>query len=367
GWGMLNVKAAADLLQEYKNSPGTRRVVEDRLTTTTTSRSYAFTWDGVSSIRATLCWIDPAGAATTSTDLRNANLVNNLNLTVTVTGPTGTVYQPWTMPFVGNWTNAMLSSAATTGVNNTDNVEQVFIASPGTAGLYSVTVNYSGTLTNSLQHYSLILSGGVSAASVAAPTASAVSPNSASSGTHTLTITGNGFLHGANVKLTKAGQSDVPCGGQEIVSDGAKVRLTTTGMVPGQWNVVITNPDGQSTTLANAFTVVSGLFSEDVETGATGWTSNATSPYTTNSWATSTAKSRQREGDSSDGIGELCRKSKLHGQRARSVWRCAQRAACSYVERQRGRQHQCCRYLLALECGWAFHYYCYFRHPQRHR
>lgn len=290
GWGMLNVKAAADLLQEYKNSSGTRRVVEDRLTSTTTSRSYAFMWDGVSPIRATLCWIDPAGTATTSTDLRTPSLVNNLNLTVA--GPTGTVYQPWTMPFVGNWTNAMLSSAATTGVNNTDNVEQVFIASPGTAGLYSVTVNYSGTLTNSLQNYSLILSGGVSAASVAAPTASAVSPNSASSGTHTLTITGNGFLHGANVKLTKAGQSDVPCGGQEIVSDGAKVRLTTTGMVPGQWNVVITNPDGQSTTLANAFTIVSGLFSEDVETGATGWTSNATSPYTTNSWVTSTAKSR---------------------------------------------------------------------------
>jgi hypothetical protein len=289
GWGMLNVKAAADLLQEYKNSPGTRRVVEDRLTTTTTSRSYVISWDGVSPIRATLCWIDPAGTSTTTGDSRTTRLVNNLNLTVT--GPTGTVYQPWVMPFVGNWTNATLSSAAMTGVNNTDNVEQVRIASPGNSGLYTITINYSGTLTNSLQNYSLILSGGVSTASVAAPTASAVSPNSASSGTQTLTITGNGFLHGANVKLTKTGQSDVPCSGQEIVSGSAKVRVTTTGMASGLWNVVITNPDGQSTTLSNAFTVVSGLFSEDFESGATGWTSNATSPYTANTWLTSTAKS----------------------------------------------------------------------------
>lgn len=289
GWGMLNVKAAADLLQDYKNSPGTRRVIEDRITTTTTSRGYVLTWDGVSPIRATLCWIDPAGTATTSTDLRTARLVNNLNLTVT--GPSGTVYQPWVMPFVGNWTNATLSTAATTGVNSTDNVEQVLINSPGTAGLYTVTVNYSGTLTNSLQNFSLILSGGVSTASVAAPTSSAISPNSASTGTQTLTLTGNGFLHGANVKLTKSGQSDVPCTGQEIVSDSAKVRLNTAGMAAGTWNVVLSNPDGQSTTLANAFTVVSGLFSEDVESGATGWTSNATSPYTANTWVTSTAKS----------------------------------------------------------------------------
>lgn len=291
GWGMLNVKAAADLLQEYKNSPGTRRVVEDRLTTTTTSRGYVIMWDGVSPIRATLCWVDPAGTSTTSADSRTARLVNNLNLTVT--GPTGTVYQPWVMPFVGNWTNATLSSAATTGVNNTDNVEQVFIPSPGAAGLYTVTVNSSGTLTNSLQNFSLLLSGGVSTASLAAPSASAVSPNSASSGAQTLTITGNGFLHGANVKLTKTGQTDVPCTGQEIVSDSAKVRLTTTGMATGQWNVVITNPDGQSTTLANAFTIVGGLFSENFESGAVGWTHSAATPtYTIDTWnVSSTSKS----------------------------------------------------------------------------
>lgn len=291
GWGLINVKAAADVLQEYKNNPGTRRVIEDRLTTTTTSRGYVITWDGVSPIRATLCWIDPAGTATTTTDLRTARLVNNLNLTVT--GPTGTVYQPWIMPFVGNWTNAALNSPAITGVNSTDNVERVDIASPSAPGLYTVTVNYSGTLTNSLQNFSLILSGGAATATAAAPTSSTISPNSTSGGTQTLTLTGGGFLHGANVKLTKSGQADVPCSGQEIVSDSAKVRANTSGMASGTWNVVLTNPDGQSTTLANAFTVISGLFSENFESGAPGWTHSAATPtYTLDTWnLASTTKS----------------------------------------------------------------------------
>lgn len=268
GWGLVNVKAAADLVQNYQSSPGTRRVIEDSVSTTTTSRTYSFTWDGSSPIRATLCWTDPAGTATTTSDLRTARLVNNLDLTIT--GPTGTVYQPWVMPFVGDWTNAALSAAATTGVNNTDNVEQVYVSSPTNAGQYAVTVKYSGTLTNSLQNFSLVLSGGVSNAAAAAPTVATMSPDSGTSGTQTLTLTGSGFLLGANVKLTQSGQPDVPCTGQEIKSDSAIVRVDITGMAPGSWNAVLTNPDGQSDTLVSAFTIASALLSEDFESGATG-------------------------------------------------------------------------------------------------
>jgi len=49
--GLINVKAAADLVQAYRNSPGTRRVIEYQITTTVTARSYSFTWDGSSPIR----------------------------------------------------------------------------------------------------------------------------------------------------------------------------------------------------------------------------------------------------------------------------------------------------------------------------
>ena len=290
GWGLVNVKAAADLLQAYKNNPGTRRVIEDQISTTKTTCTYTFTWDGSSPIRATLSWTDPAGTATTSTDLRTARLVNNLDLAVT--GPTGTVYRPWIMPFVGDWTNATFATPATTGINNTDNVERVDIAAPGNAGLYTVTVSYQGTLTNSLQNFSLILNGSANA-TAPAPTAGTISPNSVqqgASGLQSLTIAGANFLLGGTVKLTKTGQSDVATSNLEIRPGSITARLNPSSMAAGLWNVVMTNPDGQSVTLANAYTVVGSLWTETFETGAAGWTHSAETPtYTTDTWALSTS------------------------------------------------------------------------------
>lgn len=286
GWGLVNVKAGADLLQAYKSSPQSRSVIEDKVTTTVTSRSYTFTWDGVSPIRATLCWTDPAGTATTTGDLRTARLVNDLDLRIN--GPTGTVYQPWVMPFVGNWTDAKLSAAATTGANHTDNTEQVGIASPTTPGLYTAIVTFTGTLTNSTQNFSLIISGGATTGIAPTPTSSALTPASSTSGMMALTMTGSGYLLGANLKLTKTGQSDVLATGQEIIGDTAKFRVNVDGLVAGLWNVVLTNPDGQTTTLPNCFTVNSSLWSENLESGAAGWTHSALSG--SDKWAlTSTA------------------------------------------------------------------------------
>ncbi|MEO6753646.1 MAG: S8 family serine peptidase [Chthoniobacteraceae bacterium] len=290
GWGLINVKAAADLAQAYRNSPGTRRVIEDQITFTTITRSYSFTWDGSSPIRATLCWTDPAGALQSASDSRTAALVNNLDLKIN--GPTGTLHQPYVMPFVGTWTPANLSAPATTGVNNTDNVEQVYVAAPIAAGVYTAVITYSGTLTNGAQNFSLILSGGVASTSAPAPSSSAVSPNVGTSDTMILTLTGAGLMTGANVKLTKSGQADVLASGQEILGDSAKFRINVNGMAPGLWNVVLTNPDGQSATLANAFTIVGPIWQEDFESGAAGWTHSPTSPYTTDNWALSTAKYR---------------------------------------------------------------------------
>ena len=62
------------------------------------------------------------------------------------------------MPFVGDWSQAAMNLPATTGVNHTDNVEQVFFT-PTQAGTYTVIVDYNGSLTNNAQDYSLILSG----------------------------------------------------------------------------------------------------------------------------------------------------------------------------------------------------------------
>ncbi len=289
GWGLVNVKAAADALTTYHANPGNGRVIESRLTSATLTRTHSFTWDGVSPIRATLVWTDPAGTSTTTGDSRTARLVNNLDLKITAPG--GANVSPYVMPYVGNWTPAMLSAAAITGKNNTDNVEQVFLASPGVAGAYSAVVSVDGTLTNGVQNYSLILTGGVDVAAAPAPTTTAVSPTSGISGTITFNIAGANLLLGATVKLTKSGQPDIVATGIETLGDNVKWRAAITGRASGAWNVVVTNPDGQTATLANAFTIIGALWQDDLESGASGWT-HGNSQGSIDNWALVTTKSR---------------------------------------------------------------------------
>lgn len=289
GWGLVDVRAAADVINAYKASPGTRALVEDRITTAATTRSYTFTWDGSSPIRATLCWIDPAGTATTSSDSRTARLVNDLDLTIV--DPTGAIHRPYVMPYVGDWTDAKLSAAAATGRNSVDNVEQVRIASPPASGVYTAVVTCSGTVTSGAQTFSLALSGGASTASAAAPTLDAITPDSGSSGTAVLTLTGGNFALGATVSLTREGSDTVAASGVEVAGDTIKCRVALDGMEPGRWNVVVTNPDGQRATLADAFAVTAALWSDDFESGAAGWAHSASVGSTTN-WALGTTESR---------------------------------------------------------------------------
>ncbi len=287
GWGLVNVKAAADLLTAYHASSGSSRIIEGRVTSTTVTRTHTFTWDGVSPIRATLAWTDPAATAITSHDSRTARLVNDLDLKITAPG--GANFLPYVMPYVGDWTTATISAAAVTGANHTDNVEQVLIAAPPAPGVYQAVVSFTGTLTNSAQNYSLVISGAADAGA-AAPSASAVSPASATTGTVVLSVTGANILLGATVKLTKSGQPDITASGIEALGDTVKFRADITGRATGQWNVVVTNPDGQAATLANAFTIVGALWQEDLESGAAGWT-HGNSQGTTDNWALVTTQS----------------------------------------------------------------------------
>ena len=92
----------------------------------------------------------------------------------------------------------------------------------------------------------------------AVPTVSSITPN-AGQNTGLVAITdlaGADFEPGAGAKLTKAGQSDVAAVGVTVVSP---TRITCSfdlnGKASGQWNVVVTNPNGQSGTLTSGFTV----------------------------------------------------------------------------------------------------------------
>jgi len=157
GWGLINVAKAAALVADHKSSPSKGRLNQAQVTSAIPSNVYTFDWDGVSPIRATLCWTDPAGAVTSTHDLRNSRLVNDLDLKLVA--PDGTEFFPFVMPFVGTWTTASMDLDAINGVNHTDNIEQVLVNSPGQAGSWDAVVTYTGNLNGSSQNYGLLISG----------------------------------------------------------------------------------------------------------------------------------------------------------------------------------------------------------------
>lgn len=70
-------------------------------------------------------------------------------------------------------------------------------------------------------------------------------------------IYGGGFMPGMTARLTRAGEPDI-VGAPVAVSPGGAVAATSfdlTGRPTGPWDVVITNPDGASKTLAGGFTI----------------------------------------------------------------------------------------------------------------
>jgi hypothetical protein len=199
GWGLMNAKAAADLLMAHKNSLASPKLIEGTITNAAKTATYTFTWDGVSPIRATLCWTEPAGAAQTNADSRTPNLLHNLD--ARITAPNGTtIHQPYVMPFVGTWSTASMSAPATRGKNNVDNVEQVFIASPSQAGTYTITVSLDGSLTTTNQIYSLIITGGSSVSATPPVITSASSATGAvnSSFTYQITATNSPISYAAS-------------------------------------------------------------------------------------------------------------------------------------------------------------------------
>lgn len=94
-------------------------------------------------------------------------------------------------------------------------------------------------------------------ADIAAPTISSISPiNWYNNSAVTITLAGTGFVSGATVNLTKSGQANITA---TSVSFSSATQIAPifpiTGKPAGLWNIVVTNPDGQSATYSNGFEI----------------------------------------------------------------------------------------------------------------
>jgi hypothetical protein len=157
GWGVMNAKAAAEVLQ---NKEYTTLINEESLTE---GETYSFTVfaNGSESLVASLSWTDPEGEYINRGEMNSTTpaLMNDLDIRITKAGG---VYYPWRL------NPARATDAATRGDNSVDPYERVEVENA--SGEYTITISHKGSLTNGFQDFSLIVSGAqVSQCSIETP------------------------------------------------------------------------------------------------------------------------------------------------------------------------------------------------------
>jgi len=150
GWGLLNVDKAALVIK--KSTIDNNTIIESNLL-----QNQTYTLNVVAAgnepLKVTLCWTDPAKNPLTSNKLNNrsARLVNNLDLEIDYNS---NIYYPWKLD-PDNPSNPATNNSK----NNVDNVEVVEIPNPIAGATYTIKVTHTGTLQNSNQNFSLIVTG----------------------------------------------------------------------------------------------------------------------------------------------------------------------------------------------------------------
>jgi len=162
GYGLFNAASAvAQVERDQQHGRGTH--IKEFQIGVSNSVAWEIDVDSVP-LKVTATWSDPAGPATNVVvvDPTTPMLVNNLDLRVERVGATN-VYYPWILnPDLTNKSETARAAAATTGVDNRNNVEQVSITNP-TSGRYRIVVKHSGGLPGgpapSAQWVSVLTSG----------------------------------------------------------------------------------------------------------------------------------------------------------------------------------------------------------------
>ncbi|HSF55412.1 MAG TPA: S8 family serine peptidase [Algoriphagus sp.] len=151
GWGLLDAKASAELIL---NEDGSSRLIRELILDQGASFEYQIVSDGITPIKATIAWTDPAGTpAATSVDPGKLLLVNDLDLRIF--DEDGVEYFPWTLdPAVGAGARGLQN-----GDNFRDNVEQILITSLKPKK-YTLRVTHKNELTFGMQPFSLVFTSG---------------------------------------------------------------------------------------------------------------------------------------------------------------------------------------------------------------
>ena len=137
GWGLLNARKAALLVQSNYASGSLAHIKEVRLTGGDYIE-FPIVSAGAQPLIVTAQWNDPAGTPpAVLLDPTNRMLINDLDLRIFA--PNGGTNFPWALDPVTR------TNAATTDDNTRDNVEQVVVSNPVTNAIYTVRLTHKGT------------------------------------------------------------------------------------------------------------------------------------------------------------------------------------------------------------------------------
>ena len=95
-----------------------------------------------------------------------------------------------------------------------------------------------------------------------APAITGISPNTGMQGTVVsgINLAGRGFQNNARINLTRSGYANITANAVVVVYPAQiTCSFDLTGAATGSWNIDVTNPDYQSGSLANGFTVTSAV------------------------------------------------------------------------------------------------------------
>lgn len=236
GWGLINSKKAAETITA---NPASTIISE---LTLSQGETYQVTVqaDGVNPLLASISWTDPAGNINNGTNSSTPALINDLDIRLS----NGSTFMPWRLTSVN--TNG-------TGDNTVDPFERVDVV--GASGQYTLTVTHKGSLSSGSQDYSLIITGGVIAAST--PVISYAS--TAGNATEDTDCAFTDYNVDLNIGVGASANADVnfTINGSSTATSGVDFDLLTSS---------VTFPAGSTATQTMTFRVYHDAFVESDET-----------------------------------------------------------------------------------------------------
>lgn len=151
GWGLLNVKKAAETITgDNQTDPNDKTAIVKELTLNQ-GGTYTISVDASTTepLKASITWTDiPGNPANNQLNSSTPVLVNDLDIRITQNSNT---FLPWKLSFFDP------VGPAIQGDNTVDNVERVDVENA--TGTYTITVTHKGSLQTGSQDYSLVITG----------------------------------------------------------------------------------------------------------------------------------------------------------------------------------------------------------------